>query len=1557
MSMEPGGYACKIGNRYERLWIVRQIIDLLNEKITSVIIEDVGDDEKGVDLWITHKDGHKEAQQCKYGNTLESNWSIASLNSRGVLKSIIYQLDRDPSNEFSFISSIGALQLQDLIKRAKDSGGIASVFLTNQIEPYREQFNALKKLCECIEIDINTKYGIDKVYQYLKSIDIHQFQDNYKTQEDIKTFMSFLFTGDSSVVLASIINYIENNLRKEITAPEIYAYLNNLGLTSKRLLCDSRTVQVIRDLVVGFKETINPGLISGTCIQRPESDQIINQIYDDRNTGIFIVHGAAGIGKSVVLYQIVERLEQDKNLVLPVRLDRQIPIDNTSQFGKALGLPDTPVLCLSLLAGNKISVLVIDQLDAIRWTDSHSANALDVVKSLVREVKSLRNDGHRISIIFSSRTFDYQNDPEIRSLFISKDKPFEIQIENFTEDIIKSVLKRYKIEFSELNIRQKLLLGIPFNLSLFVSILDTGRPATIDFNTSTGLMRIYWDKINRELERAGQDVSKVHDVLLDIADKMGNNGLQSLPVHRVKLAYRKILDHLQSRSIIRVDQNKLMFYHQCYLDYLIAASLYNQICDKQVTILEWLGPKIEQSFFKREKLKQLLFLLSDDNLTEFERSIKTIIDSKEVRFHFKHLTLSIIGQIKEPWGRLIDFVIDLLKIPGLKKHIIDLIFFSHPEYIKPLYQTGVLQNWLECTEQDDINNALHLLWSINTLEGDFISEVLYPFTNRGENWTERILNILPTELSMDSESLFSLRLKIIELGYIQSYIRWPGLCIKFPSRSILIIATILPLYKDKNLLKKIRDTWGDFKIRFSDEDKNAFTKIAKSKPDFVWREFITKLEKLTLSQDDEIQEEIDDWSNIRESRDERSLISLVVELLIISGKELIISFTEDFLKDTEKFRGSHSQIIQQILIEIYSQTPETHSDFVVEWFILDSKRLSIGSGYNEPKNMPGVRLVSIQSTSCSKEVFNKLEHSIMHYIPQNEISATKYAYQHSWFKNGYIIDHIGRSQYFLLPALDKTRRSHIVAERINVLNRKFDVYDHSYFTERCHIMGGVVGSTIRQPSRVSDKSWISIISNSALPVMNGKWKKQIDPDHVTESSIFQFSRSLRSAATKYPERFAQLLLKFSKEIHHSYISAIFDGVNSNKPLDLADEELHKWEPANIVTIEKCFVKFAPLINKDMIFSICRLIQNRSDESWSESTIDMLISIAVDNQCQTDEIILSYDSGEYEELNKASIKTLESNAVIHERGVVIETLGKLLYWHNELFDKLKPIFYSLTCDSDLLVLTSVLKACAYTLNFNRDFALEIFTALFKRDIRLMACQAAVYYFNTLTKYSVSIVEPIILEMIQSNNEEVVEEGAMEVCARNLFWHLFEEELSKCINGSLSQRKGVTKIATQFISDQNYHDKCVNILMNMDLNDTDKTISDSISKSFNNNELLYFSNISIFLEKYVLSNMFINNPYYLIHAFEEYSGSLVPFKSILELICFVVVEKLSDESRNIMTGVSSDISDFSKIVLRLYEQSKDTEDADTMDKCLSIIDDLLYHRLGIVYQMIKEIDEFE
>lgn len=73
----------------------------------------------------------------------------------------------------------------------------------------------------------------------------------------------------------------------------------------------------------------------------------------------------------------MQKLKAEQVPYLALKLDKRPPEKSARQYGvDILDLPESPVLCLSQIAAGGLCVLILDQLDAIRWTSQHNRTAL-----------------------------------------------------------------------------------------------------------------------------------------------------------------------------------------------------------------------------------------------------------------------------------------------------------------------------------------------------------------------------------------------------------------------------------------------------------------------------------------------------------------------------------------------------------------------------------------------------------------------------------------------------------------------------------------------------------------------------------------------------------------------------------------------------------------------------------------------------------------------------------------------------------------------------------------------------------------------------------------------------------------------------------------------------------------------------------------------------------------------------------------------------------------------------------------------------------------------------
>ena len=63
----------------------------------------------------------------------------------------------------------------------------------------------------------------------------------------------------------------------------------------------------------------------------------------------------------------MEFLQKSQILYLGIKLDKFVPNTSADEFGQKLGLPESPIYCLHTLSAGKNCVLILDQLDALRY--------------------------------------------------------------------------------------------------------------------------------------------------------------------------------------------------------------------------------------------------------------------------------------------------------------------------------------------------------------------------------------------------------------------------------------------------------------------------------------------------------------------------------------------------------------------------------------------------------------------------------------------------------------------------------------------------------------------------------------------------------------------------------------------------------------------------------------------------------------------------------------------------------------------------------------------------------------------------------------------------------------------------------------------------------------------------------------------------------------------------------------------------------------------------------------------------------------------------------------
>ena len=1547
MALEPGGYADKLGNRYEGRWVVKQLLRLLNEQLRSVTIEAVGDDEAGVDLWVNDKTGKRLAQQCKLRNGSRNQWTLADLNRVGVLSYMKYQLDRELDMEFHLVTAIPSTLLHDICNSARKSSGDSESFYQDQMAGIsQDRKKAFASFCRYLSLDSNELADRAYAYGYLSRIFIENWHDTLSSQNDLRSEAQWLVNGDPDSVLANLADYAENNLRKAIAAEELWRFLAERGFSPRALTNDCRVLPAIRLLREQFEDSISNLLIAGEAIGREETTQTLNALEEN---GIVILHGRPGHGKSGVLYEITQHFKSRDHAYLALRLDRQEPRHTVLQFGHDIGLPESPVRCLEAISNGRACTLILDQLDAIRWTSGHSKNALEVCKSLVKEVVRLRGLGQPISIILACRTYDLENDPDINAWLNSLDRPekrfAKIEVGPLSDEVVTSIIK--KEGFPPVSIGQLSILKSPQRMAMWLQLVSGGHE--IEFLNRVQLMRKYWDIKMQELSGTGVSSDAVALEVSRIIQYMEDKGRISVPYSYHNNT--QVIKGLCASGLMQVASNQITFSHQSYLDFQIAINLVREIHSDSKDICGWLGEKSSQSLFRREQLRQVLGLLSEEDPAEFFIEIERILGSKNIRFNLKHLTLEVIGQIEFPDNALLQKMLSLSDTECWEEHVFRTVFLGHSAYVGWLVEFGVIKSWLAIEEKK--GRALWLLGSVSGKISDQVSELLLPYIDESA-WQVPILECLNWDVDADSEAMFQMRIHLAKVGVSRDFVAWKKVS---SERAIRLIEGVLLSHEpgdftydnccyDSNNRSRL-ENW-------SGEDLKVLSVAARERPEDVWNRILPQLIRLAPKENGGLDTD-DLWldfDNKRLRSGREWLPNGVVTLCVEAGKELVKNNGVAFWSATEIVRQEESKVVKYLLVALYSQLGFAFADDVLGWLISYVPSFSVGSGSLESKWMPVARLIEAMSPDCSVEVFEKLEQKII-YFKEDKLLANAKRWVSTW-REGYFGEYWGHAQYFLLPHLCKKRRGRSTDELIEVLGRKFGGYDEDYFLTGRQSRTRIVSSVIprNRVKKVSDHAWLNIIGNKNIPEEGGfNWRKRED-GLAKESSVAFFARDLEYVARRSPSRFARLALTFSDSTHFKYKSAILDALQETAPKDLSDDEVVGWAPADHELVLAVLEKFKCEDEGDFPSRFCRFMSRRAEEKWPEQVVSKLVGYATSHPHPEPKALAIGNFGGGFDSDSSTVQDLEGNAINCVRGKAAGAIAQLLGCHEALLGQVKAAVECLVEDEHPAVRIASLEILLPLMNLDRDYAVSLFVRAVSGDLRVAASRSATLLFNVCMKSHFDQLYPVVVNMLNSSQEEIVECGAQEVAARWLFHDFFLVEVESCIVGNESQRKGVARVAVGSIGDASYFEKCKK-LINRLREDDSKDVRQKLASVFVKPELLSSPEGIEFLIDFIDCPAFDGDPTLLLGRLENYSGDLLPFASLLLAIGDRFTQSnLASESKGI--DITPDMHGYMPLMIRLYEQAKDIRDFDIELRCLDIWDGMFEKRVESVYEPSRVID---
>lgn len=1514
MPLEKGGRADKFGNRYEIRCIIYELLNVIREETYSVTIEALGPDEEGTDILVCKNDGTKIHQQCKVRNASNEYWRLSDLNARDIFNKWLFQLNCDDERCVELVSPVGCTFMVDLHDRAMNSTEDAKMFYEHQIKNSDVSFiNAYRQFCKYMKLDSSIDADVRKSIEYLKRIKFHQMSEQ-TCHERTKDLIGFLFCSSYQSVYNALQNFVieEDNLGKEITTAVLNAYIEKQGLEFRLVNNDPRVLPRVEMLNREFRSGFSP--LQNALIDRPEFEQCIAAVKDGKN---LIISGNAGYGKSGCVEAILNYCEENLIPHIALKLDQRQPRGNCDLWGRELGLPGAIPFALHSISQHEQAVLLLDQLDALRWTQSNSREALQVCIELIDQVQRLNSlREKKISIVFVCRSYDLNHDKNINSLFNTKieqdEKNMEwekIRVQLLDEQTVKQIVGDFYIR---LTAKTKQLLRVPSNLYIWTHIDQEN--ADNDYSTTNNLIEEWFGQICRKAISVGIEESALlaaRDEIVTLMDKRG-----CLYVPKKVLACGQIaIDYLISSEILALRDSKIMFVHQSLLDYFISEKMTQQYFSGE-NIALIIGEKMSQTPARRYQVQMFMQNLLDVSYEDFLSAGKSLVECETSRYYIKYVFYELLSQIENPDELIEEFIVEHCEDVLYKDYLLHNVFYGNQVYTSMLIRNGILSRWLS-----DVGQKQTVFAILRSISPDLNAECIafieeHAFKNKVDD--EGFRTCFSHDITGESDELFELR-----LNFYEKYPECAGNLFVDIKKCFALcehrIIRIISFWLNNKEMVERNHLYGAEEV-FT----NNGTFLVKD-AQFILDELLGLIPKAAIEGI-----RLTNWCG-RFHYHKNTLERLVVKIIKNANQRIIEMNPELFWSYYEPYMGKNYAIFDELVLDAFKYLPDTCSNDVISYLYQDmDNRIFDMTSTKDNELYLAEEVIRYHGLHCSDELIKDLERAIWKYISPNAV----YWYNRRIERNREKVfapvywSFWGDLQLQLLHSIPSDRLSRKSKELLKVLERRFEGIESRY--DRTDGHSGSVVSPISK-KKISKKQWLQIMKNRKLKTRKHRRWKETKGGFI-ESSIEMYVSDFQSAVGRNPNEMIRLVLDNKESIPECYITSLFSGVALSEQRCEVNQDL----------FEEMFKNFPCDMESQRADYFCMIIEKSCIYDWSANVLQQLAQIAVEYRG------IESKEKDYESMDAESLYSCALNTV---RGSAIRAIGHLLWEKKELFEVFKETIDVLTKDENSAIRMASLFALWPIYNIDRDWAADRIVELYERDVRMAAFNDSKNMFFLLySKYSARVLN-IVKRCFEMEDKRLVEFAGITLCEFYILHKEFSDVFSELKKLSEEQIKAILQMAVLYLEKEEYREEAKSIILNCKNSSYD--LEFPLSRIFYDNLVDADRDIE-FLKEIMSGRVNRRLVFSFVHFLEDNAYSNKEYADVIIALCENVLCLDTEEIKN-NWGLDDDLS---KLIISLYDEcaeGKSQKDKSIAEKCLELWDIMFEKRIGQTRQLSRELME--
>lgn len=1498
-----GGEADKLGNRYEAVWTVDSLLDVLAGEAQALTAEPLSG-ELGIEFVKELNDGSREFHSAKR-QTTSLTWSLRKLTAvggtgRSILQDLFDRIAATAKSTACFVSMTTANHLEELCALAAASPDVAN---------FKERLAEQDRLNDLFEKHVLRVGGdVAACRDRLRRLRVVGFTEPELIWRVEHRIRYHLYHPDGSPVDPKAVRLLLGDallgwLGTRVDRALVRDYLADRNLHERDWQRDSHVREIVDRRNGVYTGDVEAELIHGTPIVRAEATTALKALTDESQRDVVIV-GAAGLGKSCTVAQIVRGLGTAGIPHLTLRLDLLTTVLTADALGRELGYPTSPAIVLAGLANGGRCVLVIDQLDALSLASGRNQHLWTVFEELLTEIRRYP----QMRVLLACRDFDASHDHRLRRLMSDDKRCQRITLEPLPLPDVLAAVSRAGVDPATLTPKDLKLLQTPQNLSLFLQggPAEHGRVGSVQ-----ALLDRYWDyKLRRVDQRLGR-ASRWLDVVRTLAGSLSGQQTLSAP-QDILDAFDADVRAMASEHVLVLEGRSVRFFHESVFDYAFART---HVAAGGTAAGLLLDGKADQHLFRRAQVRQILAYQRDRSFPAYLADLRCLLTAPTVRTHIKKLVLDWLRSLPDPKPEEWALVQSLATVPPCERW-----WRTVPQdsvgWFDVLLTAGTWAAWLRQVDAQVVDQTLWLLSqkTIMLHRSEQVAALIEPCLDGSTVWQERFRNLLRFAEPHHSRRIFDLFLQAMRSGWFDAPgDHWWHHLHDFPNSAPMHAAELLAEFVDRQCVRFPTGNPFDQTTAGSDFPADYCCRLADEAPEELVARMLPRVatevaRRAQITPHGEHSDEI--WPYLVLGSD-MSFASHLLHGLERAMRSLATTGPARLRALTAPVIASPNRTLGYLLLSAWTANPAEFANELAQYVCAHPHRLDIG--YNiTVGGGPGAAAVSRAAITaaaphCSPEAYAALESAILKFRDPHEQSQPQ---------------SIELTQLLLLQCLPAARQTRAAANRFAELKDDFPGMD---FSPPRPVQVETVGSPIpaEAMAKMTDQQWLSAMRKYDSTSIR-------HPRQFRTGGAHELAGALKCETQSHKERFAALVLKMPDDIKPAYFDAILYGLVQPK-----SENGNTVQPGDPVTVGlpalvAAVQRIDRLPGRPSGRAICHTVQKVAAAALPDNLIAMVCDYAINDPDPTEERWQARAGGV--PFYGGDPLTAGINSV---RGEAAWAIGGLLFADHSRWPKVQIAVEALCGDRSNAVRSCAVKCTLAILNIDRNEAVRLFLKLADGADAVLSTGDVdnFLYHGVQTHYAQ--LRPLLLRMLNHPEKEARTAAARQITVASFHEAAAQEDVAAVLVGNESCRAAAAGVYAYNLDSAIVGAVCRAQLGRL-FSDPAKAVREAAAHCFRQLSDGNLSAESALISTFLDSPAFDDGAQHLVYALHK-STALLP-----DVVCAIPNQIMAREA---MAGtplhLRHGLYQLPELVLRVYRQ---TGDEATKIRALDTMDQMLEAGLG-------------